>query len=287
MSNAVNFRLEFVNGDITNQKADAIVSSTLSHKQMSKCLLSGQVLKKAGTEVQNALNARPGELTFGQVINTTPGNLRDRVRSIMFVCLMAWQDGNDEGLFSSVLECLNIASEQNYKSIALPALGMGGFKYPQWAVAEATLKAIVSYFVACEATSLKTVYIVLPLYDITQQASIQVFLQMAKMFLSGMNFLSPEDSKKFRTDISGLTAFEGIERQRLQTAGINIRAPKIEEKDTGDSTVSLSLSSGDTDSALDYNVTTSADWKSLSFTAKGTLTVNGLKMMKDFFWKKS
>ncbi|XP_059174567.1 uncharacterized protein TM_0508-like [Physella acuta] len=213
-----NYKLEFVNEDITDLKVDAIVSSIHRSKQMTSCCLSSRVRQKAGSSVQEELNRMKGELWFGQVVSTAPGQLKTRVRSILFVCLLAWREGNDEAIKSVVYECLELASSKNYTSIAFPALGTGGFKYPQHKVALAMCKGVVEYFVMNPDTSLKHVKVALPLSDKTQLKSVQCFLQTAVAFLEGVNFIDPDQSKLTSVSINGVGAFNGLEGQRVQTS---------------------------------------------------------------------
>ncbi|XP_059145086.1 protein mono-ADP-ribosyltransferase PARP14-like [Physella acuta] len=210
------YKIQLVNGDITQQSADVIVSTIHRSKKLSACIISHNVMRKAGTSLQNELDKIDGELSMGQVVSTAPGNLRTFVSSIFFVCLLSWQEGNDEALKSSVTECLNEASSHKYRSIAFPALGMGGFKYPQYKVAMAMCKAIVDYFILHPSTSLETVYIVLPFHDLSQRASIQSFLQSAMGFLEGHNHTDPDQSKLATVNVAGVEAFNGLEGQRVR-----------------------------------------------------------------------
>ena len=70
-----------------------------------------------------------------------------------------------QDLLESVVECLRLAANSGYMSVAIPALGMGNLKYPPKKVASALIDGVATYHERFNETqkTIKTVSIVL--YD--------------------------------------------------------------------------------------------------------------------------
>ncbi|KAH9525277.1 hypothetical protein Btru_000933 [Bulinus truncatus] len=170
-------------GDITKLQADVLVSSIHRSKHLSKGPLAGHISRTAGPTVQRKIHEVNGELTFKQTISCPPGDLKTNFKQILFACLYRWQDGNEEALFHVVYDCLKIASDKGYKSIAIPALGMGGLHYPPFEVSIAILEAITAFVYANPNTVIDTVFIALQDPNID---SVKTFVQCIMAFCRGM-----------------------------------------------------------------------------------------------------
>ncbi|CAL1538361.1 unnamed protein product [Lymnaea stagnalis] len=173
------------NQDITTVKADVLVSSIHRSKNLQRGTLATYIHKNAGPEVQSSLYMQEhSELVFGQIVTTPPGRLSRNFKCLLFVCLYEWRDGNEEMLQASVFSCLDIASNNKHKSIAFPALGMGGLKYPPVKSTLAILKAINLYFRDCEQTSLENVYICL---QDKNSSSVKTFMDVTTGYLESLH----------------------------------------------------------------------------------------------------
>lgn len=73
-------------------------------------------------------------------------------------------DNDAAGLLEKTIKnCLSLADQKNFKSIALPSVGSGRAGFPKQHAAQLILKAISNYFVNVMSSSLKQIYFVL--YD--------------------------------------------------------------------------------------------------------------------------
>ncbi|CAL1538360.1 unnamed protein product [Lymnaea stagnalis] len=204
-----------VKGDITEQKADVCVSSLHRKKDMSKGPLATAISNKGGPSVQRALyNQGNNELSFGEVVTSPPGNLSNFIE-LMFVCLLDWQDGNEKVLFKSVVKCLQLASEKKHRSIAFPALGMGGLHYPPYEVAIALMEGIIAYVSTLTETSLETVYIALhdPNVD-SERTFVQVTMAFCRGMQREMDLIRVSRGQESWIKIRGQESFDGLERTR-------------------------------------------------------------------------
>ncbi|XP_055872979.1 protein mono-ADP-ribosyltransferase PARP14-like isoform X1 [Biomphalaria glabrata] len=180
---SVQVKIELYQGDITDLNAHALVSSVHRSKTLSRGPLSRHISRKAGPSLQNQLNEKiRGELQFKQIVTCNPGALKN-FNSVMFMCLYHWRDGNEVDLKHAIGDCLQIASNKNYRTIAFPALGMGGNQYPPFEVAMALLEAIITFVYDNPGTLLHTVYIALNDPD---QDSIRTFVQCVMAFCRGV-----------------------------------------------------------------------------------------------------
>ncbi|KAH9525279.1 hypothetical protein Btru_000937 [Bulinus truncatus] len=145
--------------DIVTVKADVIVSSIHQSKNLSKGKLSDHISKIGGPLISKDLVSIPEkELALGQIVRTSPGKLA--AKCVLFVCLSRWSEGNEEKLQESIYECLKMASELGYKSIAFPALGTS-LGYTPFISAMSILTSIIHFFCDQGDSSLETVNICL------------------------------------------------------------------------------------------------------------------------------
>lgn len=196
--------------DITTIKADVLVSSIHRSKDLGRGPLAQSILKSAGPAVQRSLNMQEhSELVFGQIVSTQPGNLARNSKCLLFVCMYEWRPGNDVMLEASVSSCLEIASENKHKSIAFPALGMGGLHYPACKSAVAILKAINNYFRHCKETSLEHVFICLKDNDSSSSRTFrEVTIGYLQCLQTNLGSEGPE------VNVKGLQQFEDVRDSR-------------------------------------------------------------------------
>ena len=132
--------VEIVQGDLTDQTYDVIVSSTSSDMK-STSGVSGAILKKGGPELVKACETyieKNKQLDVGKVV-ATPASGGLKCKTVFHVNV------NPALLESAVTECLKEADRQKYQSISFPALATGNHKSSADKVASEMLKAIQQY----------------------------------------------------------------------------------------------------------------------------------------------
>ena len=132
--------VEIVQGDITDQTCDVIVSSTSSDMKNTSGV-SGAILKKGGPELIKSCEAyisKNKQLDVGKVV-ATPASGGLKCKTVFHINV------NPALLESAVTECLKEADRQKYQSISFPALATGNHKSSADKVASEMLKAIQQY----------------------------------------------------------------------------------------------------------------------------------------------
>ncbi|KAK0068030.1 poly [ADP-ribose] polymerase 14 [Biomphalaria pfeifferi] len=192
--------------DIISIKADVIVSSIHPSKNLSNGFLSHHISTKGGPEICKEVLKDSSDLTYGQILQTSPGKLTSKC--ILFVCLAEWNGENEEALRQSVYECLKKANDSSFTSIAFPALGMGGLKYKPFICATSMLTAIVQYFDDCPESSLEAVHITVQNKD---PILVQTFIDTCCAFI--MQTIEAEDTK---LNVNGMDKFENLPTKKAE-----------------------------------------------------------------------
>ena len=141
-------QLELIHGDIMEAKVDAIVNPT-------DLVLSGtggldQVIRQAaGREIDRAceeIRDLHGGCQTGEAVITTAGNLS--AKYLIHTVGPIWTGGGigePKLLESCHRECLQLAVENEIRSIAFPAISAGTFKYPFEEAAPVALNAVKEF----------------------------------------------------------------------------------------------------------------------------------------------
>jgi len=153
-----NIKIEVVEGDITEIKADCIVNAANSYLKHGGGVAYA-IVKKGGYEIQRESDEyvkTHGPVKTGEVAVTGPGKLK--CRYIIHAVGPRYGEGDDL-LYSAIKNSLEKADELNSKSIALPAISTGIFGYPLDICAKIMVKAIKDF----KGKSLERIMVVL--YD--------------------------------------------------------------------------------------------------------------------------
>ena len=139
--------LEFAQGDITDQRVDAIVNAANS-RLAGGGGVDGAIHRRGGPTIKLETARRyPQGCPTGSAVITSAGNLP--ARFVIHAVGPVWQGGlaGESGLLESAYRCAcQLASQHNCKEIALPALSCGVYGYPvdlASRVALATVKAFL------------------------------------------------------------------------------------------------------------------------------------------------
>ena len=138
--------LEFVLGDITHQEVDAIVNAANS-RLAGGGGVDGAIHRAGGPSIMAETARRyPDGCPTGSAVITTAGNLP--ARYVIHAVGPVWSGGNrgEETLLASAYRTsLNLAAEHNCRSIALPALSTGAYRYPLDAAAQVAVQTALDF----------------------------------------------------------------------------------------------------------------------------------------------
>ena len=134
--------LELVQGDITEQRTDAIVNAANSALQLGGGV-AGAIRRRGGPAIQEECNRIGGTYVGGAVI-TTGGNLPAKF-VIHAVGPIHGDDHEDEKLKDATLNSLKLADKNCLRSIAFPAISTGIFGFPKDRCAIIMLSTAIAY----------------------------------------------------------------------------------------------------------------------------------------------
>lgn len=124
--------LELQRGDITSLAVDAIVNAANVHLQHGGGV-AWAIVRKGGAIIQEEsdriIAARGRPLETGEAVITSGGKLP--AKFVIHTAGPVWGDGNEEAkLRRACLSSLDLADEKKLKSIALPAISTGIYRFP-------------------------------------------------------------------------------------------------------------------------------------------------------------
>ena len=155
-------KLFLIQGDITRQATDAIVNAANS-SLMGGGGVDGAIHRAGGPAILEECKkivARQGRLPAGKAVITTGGNLK--AKHVIHTVGPVWHGGNcnePETLASAYRESLNVAVDNDLKTVSFPSISTGAYGYPVDSAAEVALKAVISFLK--KETSLQEVVFVL------------------------------------------------------------------------------------------------------------------------------
>src|SRR4051794_1933411 len=138
--------LEFVLGDITQQKVDAIVNAANS-RLAGGGGVDGAIHRAAGPAIMEETRRRyPEGCPTGSAVITAAGNLH--AKYIIHAVGPVWSGGNrgEAALLESAYRTsLELAAAHDCLSVALPALSTGAYRYPRDEAARVSVKTAAEY----------------------------------------------------------------------------------------------------------------------------------------------
>jgi O-acetyl-ADP-ribose deacetylase (regulator of RNase III) len=134
--------LELVQGDITEQRTDAIVNAANSALQLGGGV-AGAIRSRGGPAIQKECN-RIGSTYVGGAVISTGGNLPAKF-VIHAVGPMHGDNHEDEKLKDATLNSLKLADKNGLRSISFPAISTGIFGFPKDRCAIIMLSTILAY----------------------------------------------------------------------------------------------------------------------------------------------
>lgn len=141
-------RISIIEGDITQMRVDVIVNAANS-SLMGGGGVDGAIHRAAGAALMaecREVRQRQGECPPGQAVITGAGNLP--ARAVVHAVGPVWRGGSEgeEALLASAYRnSLQLVSDNEFHSVAFPAISTGAYGYPRPAAAEIALNAVAHF----------------------------------------------------------------------------------------------------------------------------------------------
>ena len=146
-------RIVLVKGDITGQKADAIVNAANS-SLMGGGGVDGAIHGAGGPEILDECKGivkRIGRLMPGQAVITSAGRLP--AKKVIHTVGPVWNGGGHkeaETLSSCYRESLKLAKEHGLRTVAFPSISTGAYGYPIGEAAKVALGTVRDFLEIAE-----------------------------------------------------------------------------------------------------------------------------------------
>ncbi len=154
--------LQLVQGDLTEERVDAIVNAANTHLQHGGGV-AGAISRRGGSQIQAESDAwvrAHGPVPHEQPAYTGAGKLP--CRYVIHAVGPVWGEGmEDRKLHVAVYGTLELADQLNLATVAFPAISTGIFGFPKERAARIMLEAIQSYFPPSARSKVQVVRIVL------------------------------------------------------------------------------------------------------------------------------
>lgn len=141
-------KIELIKGDITKVTTDAIVNAANS-SLLGGSGVDGAIHRAGGPAILEdckKIRAAQGECPTGEAVITTAGKLP--ARYVIHTVGPVWQGGDAEEA-SLLAKCyrnsLNLAEQQELKSIAFPNVSTGVYRFPKQKAAEIAIATVQEY----------------------------------------------------------------------------------------------------------------------------------------------
>lgn len=165
--------LQLAQGDITDERVDAIVNAANSYLAHGAGV-AGAIVRRGGMQIQAESDQwvrKHGPVSHAEPAYTHAGNLP--CKFVIHAVGPRWGEGNEEAkLEAAVQGSLKQAEQLELTSIAFPAISTGIFGFPLNLAAKVMLTKIVDYLMVKSESSVKLVRLVL--YD---RDALQAFLK--------------------------------------------------------------------------------------------------------------
>jgi len=140
--------IELIQGDITRQDTDAIVNAANS-SLMGGGGVDGAIHRAGGPEILaqcKEIVARQGRCPTGQAVITTAGNLK--ARFVIHTVGPVYRDGHhgeNQLLAEAYRNSLELAQQNQLKSIAFPSISTGVYRFPIEKAAHVALYTVYQF----------------------------------------------------------------------------------------------------------------------------------------------
>lgn len=139
-----NTLLRLVTGDIAEQDTEAVV--TAAHWRLNKGNgTDGTIHTKGGPKIYEECQ-KIGGCPIGDAVITTGGNLK--ARHVIHAVGPVWRGGDEDEpklLASAYRRSLEVAAQNNLRSISIPSISTGAFIYPLRLAAPIAIRTIIGF----------------------------------------------------------------------------------------------------------------------------------------------
>lgn len=141
-------KIELIKGDITKITADAIVNAANS-SLLGGGGVDGAIHRAGGSAILDACVAirnKQGKCKTGEAVITTAGNLP--ANHVIHTVGPVWNGGakkEEELLKNCYINSLNLALENNVKTIAFPNISTGIYHYPKDKAADVAIASVKEF----------------------------------------------------------------------------------------------------------------------------------------------
>ncbi|WP_333901300.1 O-acetyl-ADP-ribose deacetylase [Enterobacter wuhouensis] len=141
-------QIEIVHGDITTQCVDVIVNAANS-SLMGGGGVDGAIHRAAGPQLLEAcktVRQQQGECPPGHAVITLAGDLP--AKAVIHAVGPVWHGGDRHEariLEDAYRNCLRLAADNGYKTMAFPAISTGVYGYPKAAAAAIAIDTVYRY----------------------------------------------------------------------------------------------------------------------------------------------
>ncbi len=143
-------RIELVEGDITEQRVDAIVNAANS-RLAGGGGVDGAIHRRGGSEIMAETAARyPDGCPTGSAVISGAGRLP--AKYVIHAVGPVYRDGSHreaELLAAAYRRALELAVEHQCRSVALPALSAGAYGYPMEEASRVALRTAIDFLREC------------------------------------------------------------------------------------------------------------------------------------------
>ena len=141
-------KIEIIKGDITVLNVDAIVNAANSGL-LGGGGVDGAIHRAGGAQILEeckAIRAKQGKLDPGGAVITRAGNLP--ARYVIYTVGPIWRGGsnNEQKILSNCYQnSLQVAVENDCKTVAFPNVSTGVYGYPKQEAAETAIKSVTEF----------------------------------------------------------------------------------------------------------------------------------------------
>ncbi|KAL5021672.1 hypothetical protein ScPMuIL_000827 [Solemya velum] len=166
-------KISIVLGDIAKEKVDIIACVSSSRLDLASGGATGALLKAGGPSIQTECTKKLTKegLQVGKCVVVAPGKLH--CKKLCFSVLPKYSDGKaaaEKALENFMVQCLEIAEQAKYQTIAFPVIGTGYLKFPGQRVANIMFNAVDVFDSKRPQTCVKAVHFVVYPRDQAKEA---------------------------------------------------------------------------------------------------------------------
>ena len=162
-----NVTVELIQGDITDLATDAIVNAANEDLRLLAGGVAGAIRRRGGPAIQRECDDIGGT-PVGTAVITTGGNLK--ARYVIHAVGPRWGEGDEDSkLAKTIKSILTLADSKRLRSIALPAISTGIFRFPKKRAASIIVNTTIEYLEKATTTLRRVVF---ALFD---PASFEIF----------------------------------------------------------------------------------------------------------------